>query len=456
MTRQVLCVAAALAATPADLHSAVRTFDVCLVAGLAEAESCLREQHFPVGLLLLDGWTGPLAELDHFLRRHSQSRWIALFRPEALEQAPFRQLVHDHCVDFHTWPLDAARLSHTVGHALGLAALSGRAPSAQVCQALRLTGRSQAIVLLRQQILKVAGADAPVLIWGESGTGKELVARAIHENSGRGDGPFVPINCGAIPASLVQSELFGYEKGAFTGAGAGKCGLIESASGGSIFLDEIGDLPLELQANLLRFLQEKTIYRVGGTRSVPVDARVIAASHVKLGDAVERGLFREDLFYRLNVLTLQVPPLRERRDDVVALAEEVFHSYATERARGVRGFSSAALRALRAHDWPGNVRELLNRVRRAAVMADGALIQPHDLELDGVDNTADAEDLDTARAGAERRALQGRIDAGHSITSVARELGVSRMTLYRLMAKHGIQRPSRHKDVTSPYEPDSL
>ena len=443
MTRQVLCVAATTAGLPADLFAAVQSFDVCLAAGLAEAAAALREQHYPVGLLVLDGWNGPLKELDHFLRRHSRPRWVAMFGPQALEQAPFRQLVHDHCVDFHTWPLDAARLGHTLGHALGLAALSGSAQAADVCQTMRLTGHSPAITLLRQQILKVAGADAPVLIWGESGTGKELVARAIHEHSGRSDGPFVPINCGAIPASLVQSELFGYEKGAFTGAGAGKVGLVESASGGSIFLDEIGDLPLELQANLLRFLQEKTIYRVGGTRSVPVDARVIAASHVKLADAVERGHFREDLFYRLNVLTLQVPALRERREDVVALAEDVFHSYATERARRVRGFSSSALRALRAHDWPGNVRELLNRVRRAAVMADGALIQPHDLELDGQDCLAGAEDLGTARASAERLALQGRIDAGHSITAVARELGVSRMTLYRLMAKHGIQRPSR-------------
>ncbi|WP_028105207.1 sigma-54 dependent transcriptional regulator [Pseudoduganella violaceinigra] len=443
MTRQVLCVAATTAALPAELLAAVQTFDVCLVAGMDEAAACLREQHFPVGLLLLDGWHQPFGELDHFLRRHSRPRWVALFRSEALEDAPIRQLVHEHCVDFHTWPLDPGRLSHTLGHALGLAALGDGTPLAAACRDMRLTGHSRAIGLLRQQILKVAGADAPVLIWGESGTGKELVARAIHEHSGRANGPFVPINCGAIPASLVQSELFGYEKGAFTGAGPGKCGLVESASGGAIFLDEIGDLPLELQANLLRFLQEKTIYRVGGTRSVPVDVRVIAASHVKLAEAVERGHFREDLFYRLNVLTLQVPALRERRDDVVALAEEVFHSYATERARGVRGFSNSALRALRAHDWPGNVRELLNRVRRAAVMADGALIQPQDLELDGAGATLTAEDLDSARAGAERLALQGRLDAGLSVTSVARDLGVSRMTLYRLMAKHGIQRPSR-------------
>lgn len=444
MTRQVLCITGPPYVMAADLQAAIGQFDVCLVAGLAAAASALEGQPIPVGLLVLEDWDGPLGELDHFLRRHSRLRWIALFRPQALQDAPFRQLVHDHCVDFHTWPLDPARLSHTIGHALGLAALGQRAQDAEAC-AMRLTGNSPAIALLRQQILKVAGADAPVLIWGESGTGKELVARAIHEHSGRADGPFVPINCGAIPASLAQSELFGYEKGAFTGAGAGKTGLVESASGGTVFLDEIGDLPLELQANLLRFLQEKIIYRVGGTRSVAVDVRVIAASHVKLPEAVERGHFREDLFYRLNVLTLQVPALRERREDVVALAEEVFHGYATERARGVRGFSSSALRALRSHDWPGNVRELLNRVRRAAVMADGALIQPHDLELEVASraSAAPGEALDSARERAERQALQSQLDAGHSITAVARELGISRMTLYRLMAKHGIQRPAR-------------
>lgn len=444
MTRQVLCITGPPHVLPGELQAALGAFAMCQAAGLAAATASLQGQHFPVGVLVLDGWPAPLGELDHFLRCHNRPRWVAVFRPEALQDAAFRQLVHDHCVDFHTWPLDPARLSHTLGHALGLAALGHCAEVAET-RAMRLTGNSPAIVLLRQQIMKVAVADAPVLIWGESGTGKELVARALHEHSGRADGPFVPINCGAIPASLVQSELFGYEKGAFTGAGVGKTGLIESASGGTIFLDEIGDLPLELQANLLRFLQEKTIYRVGGTRSVPVDARVIAASHVKLAEAVERGHFREDLFYRLNVLTLQVPALRERREDVVALAEEVFHGYATERARGLRGFSSAALRAMRSHDWPGNVRELLNRVRRAAVMADGALIQPHDLELEAPGRTAAAsgEALDSARERAERLALQSQLDAGQSITAVARELGISRMTLYRLMAKHGLQRPVR-------------
>ncbi|WP_371866548.1 sigma-54 interaction domain-containing protein [Pseudoduganella dura] len=310
--------------------------------------------------------------------------------------------------------------------------------------ASRLTGNSEAIARLRRQLLKVAAADAPVLIWGESGTGKELAARAVHDGSARDKGPFVPINCGAIPASLVQSELFGHERGAFTGAGKARAGLIESAAGGSVFLDEIGDLPLDMQANLLRFLQEKTIYRLGGTRPLPVDVRVIAASHVRLDEAVARGTFREDLYYRLNVLTLEMPALRERRDDVPVLAETFFRDHARERSAHVRGFSSGALEAMRAHHWPGNVRELHNRVRRAAVMAEGRLIMPHDLGLDAAAMPTLA--LHGARVQAERRAIEAGLGAGKSITHVARELGVSRMTVYRLMAKHSINPRARKRD----------
>ncbi|HEX5344827.1 MAG TPA: sigma-54 dependent transcriptional regulator, partial [Duganella sp.] len=302
-----------------------------------------------------------------------------------------------------------------------------------------------AILRLRRQIVKVASASAPVLIWGESGSGKELAAQAVHAHSARRKGPFVPINCGAIPAALIQSELFGHERGAFTGAARDKRGLIESAQGGSIFLDEIGDLPMELQANLLRFLQEKTIYRVGGTRSIAVDARVIAASHVNLAQAVQRGAFREDLYYRLNVLALDVPPLRERRDDLLPLAEHFFHTFASERAPRVRGFSSGAAQAMRDYHWPGNVRELINRVRRAMVMAEGRLIQPQDLGLGAAAATAAAPvQLDDARIRAERDAIDASLlRAGRNITLAARDLGVSRMTLYRLLAKHGMSAPSR-------------
>jgi transcriptional regulator with PAS, ATPase and Fis domain len=282
-----------------------------------------------------------------------------------------------------------------------------------------------------------------VLIWGESGTGKELVARAVHKHSPRADAPFVPVNCGAIPSSLIQAELFGYERGAFTGAVRDKCGLIEAASNGTIFFDEIGDLPLDMQSNLLRFLQERTIHRLGATRSRQVDVRVIAATHVRLIDAVRAGRFREDLFYRLNVLTLETPPLRQRREDIVPLAQHYFSVFAAERAVGVKGFARDALRAISEYAWPGTVRELVNRVRRASVMAEGRLIRASDLGLDGASARNSAEDLGCAVTRAERIAIETRLEAGKSMTSVARELGVSRMTLYRLMSKHGIELPTR-------------
>jgi DNA-binding NtrC family response regulator len=361
--------------------------------------------------------------------------------------------VADHLCDFHTLPLDPGRLSHTLGHAWGCAQLRERphptavgphvtAAGRRAPADMALTGDSGAIARLRQQIAKVAATTAPVLIWGESGTGKELTARAIHDHSARAGGPFVPVNCGAMPASLIQSELFGHERGAFTGATRDKRGLIEAAAGGTLFLDEIGDLPLEMQSNLLRFLQEKTIHRVGATRSVAVDARVIAASHVKLALAVARGTFREDLFYRLNVLTLDVPPLRERKDDLVVLAHHFFTVFSSERAPRLKGFSSKALQAIRRHDWPGNVRELINRVRRAMVMAEGRLIGPHDLGLELCPVAADApvDALGGARERAECDTIRASLERnGANISQAARELGVSRMTLYRLLAKHGMR-----------------
>ncbi|TWI43672.1 DNA-binding NtrC family response regulator [Pseudoduganella flava] len=430
----------------AALGVAAIDFIVTAAHDPAHARALLRERPMPVGAIVLDRAVpdGRLrGDLDAFLREHWWMRWVALCRPAALEEPGVRRLIHDYCIDFHTLPADPVRLRYTLGHAHGIAALHDSDPGAGL-HTLRLTGNSAPIARLRQQLLKVAAADAPVLIWGESGTGKELAARAVHENSARAAGPFVPINCGAIPASLVQSELFGHERGAFTGAGKARHGLIESAADGSVFLDEIGDLPLEMQANLLRFLQEKTIHRLGGTRPLPVDVRVIAASHVRLQDAVARGAFREDLYYRLHVLTLEMPALRERRDDVVALAETFFRDHARERSAHVKGFTGAALEALRAHHWPGNVRELHNRVRRAAVMAEGRLITPQDLGLSEAD-AAPAAALHGARKEAERQAIEAGLGAGKSITHVARELGVSRMTLYRLIAKHSIVVPARKR-----------
>jgi len=278
-----------------------------------------------------------------------------------------------------------------------------------------------------------------VLISGESGSGKELAARAIHEASARAAGPFVPVNCGAIQASLIQSELFGYSRGAFTGAARERRGFFEAANHGTLFLDEIGDLPLDLQINLLRFLQEATITPVGSTQSIPVDVRIVAATNVNIGAAIISGAFREDLFYRLNVLPLQVPPLRERKEDIEPLALHFFDKFAHEKNPRLKGFTQRALVLMQAHDWPGNVRELINCVRRAMVMADGRLIKPKDLGLPEDALHQHREDLTETRTRAERGAIFVSLQhTGRNVTQAAKQLGVSRMTLYRLMAKHGI------------------
>jgi len=289
------------------------------------------------------------------------------------------------------------------------------------------------------QIKRIAKVDAPVLIRGESGSGKEMAAQAIHQLSARASGPFVAVNCGAMHPSLIQSELFGHMKGSFTGASRDERGFIEAADGGTVFLDEIGDLPLDLQVNLLRFLQEMTINRIGSTRSIRVDVRVIAATNVDLDKAVLAGKFREDLFYRLNVLPLHMPPLRERKSDVALLAQHFFTKYVHDKSPRLRGFSRRSLAAMEAHDWPGNVRELINRVRRAMVMSEGRLITPVDLGLEERSEAPLQDALDEARTEAERSAISCSLQsAGRNVSLAARQLGVSRMTLYRLMAKHSI------------------
>ena len=439
--RQVLCVTMKYSdrAWVQDLSAA--GWNVHEASDLTTAHRLLQEQAFTVGLLVPGKINDDAcASLDAFLRAHQAPEWVGAFDPEVLATPRCRDLIVDHLFDHHTTPIDAARLAMTIGHAQGHANLrhASRAGPAQAAD-VSIVGESSAAKLLLRQIRRVAKVDAPVLVCGESGSGKELTALAIHRHSSRADGPFVPVNCGAIQATLIQSELFGHAKGAYTGASAEGRGLIEAASGGTIFFDEIGDLSLELQINLLRFLQEKTINRVGSTKSIHVDARVIAATHVDLEKAVAAGRFREDLFYRLNVVPLRVPSLQERLPDVGLLAAHFFEQFSNEKSPQLKGFSRRAIVAMGAHNWPGNVRELINRIRRAMVMAEGRLISPADLGLEEHAEAPGWDALEQARTRAERGAISVSLtQAGKNVTEAAKQLGVSRMTLYRLMAKHGI------------------
>jgi two-component system, NtrC family, response regulator len=305
-----------------------------------------------------------------------------------------------------------------------------------------LLGAGPRMQTVFDSIRKVATTEAPVLILGESGTGKEMTARAIHQRSARKDGPFVAINCSAIPETLIESELFGHEKGAFTGAHAQRKGRIESAGGGTLFLDEIGEIPLQLQVKLLRFLQEQCIERVGGRQVIPVDTRVIAATNADLKKGMAGGTFREDLYYRLAVVQLTLPPLRERGDDALLLAKAFLQRFTAETGKESLSFAPDALRAIRQHSWPGNVRELQNRVRRGVIMTGGKRLSAEDLELAHVGTQGAHASLKEAREALEREMIREALRKhGGKIAGASVELGISRPTLYELMAKLGVERP---------------
>ncbi|MDW5443149.1 sigma-54 dependent transcriptional regulator [Polaromonas sp. SM01] len=438
--RNILCVTLGEDAGGVAQHLLGGGWQVVQASDLAAASRIQAHQHFPVSLLVMGKARAvPDRLLEACVKASNGSEWVAVCEAQALESPGFRDLVLNCFFDHQILPLDWHDLALMLEHAGQRAMLrSQHHTHLHAADTLGMVGQGPAITRLREQIRKVAATDAPVLIGGESGSGKELAARAIHQCSHRAAGPFVAVNCGAIAPTLIHSELFGHERGAFTGASAQRHGLIETANGGTVFLDEIGDLPLELQTNLLRFLQEKTINRVGAVRSLPVDARVVAASHVDLAEAVAIGRFREDLFYRLNVLPIEVPSLRHRIEDVPILAEHFFQSCVGESASRVKGFTRQALAALTAHSWPGNVRELYNRVQRAVIMTDQRLIAPADLGLAESDHAVGIG-LDAARTMAERDAICLTLTrVGRNITHAARELGISRMTLYRLMDKHSI------------------
>lgn len=293
-----------------------------------------------------------------------------------------------------------------------------------------------------KKIEKIAPSDISVLLLGESGTGKELLARSLYELGSNKDGPFVAINCAAIPENLLESELFGYEKGAFTGAAKQTLGKIEMASGGTLFLDEIGDLPMSLQAKLLRFLQERVIERVGGRQEIQVDLRVVCATHQDLKDKIEKGEFREDLYYRLSEISIEIPPLRERAGDAVLLAQYFLNQLQQEGKR--KKLHESAIRAIEQHDWPGNARELENRIKRAVILADEDFIRPSDLELSepSKEGTSSSSSLNLkiVRQQAEHNAIvQALSRCDGNLTQAAKLLGVSRPTVYDLIQRYGIK-----------------
>ena len=302
-----------------------------------------------------------------------------------------------------------------------------------------MIGTSQKMQDVFSAIRKVATTDAPVLIRGESGTGKELVARAIHRLSIRASKPFIPINCSAIPENLIESEFFGHEKGTFTGAHVQRKGRFEMAEGGTLFLDEIGDLPLTIQVKLLRFLQEKTIERVGGREQIEVDTRIIAATNRDLEEAMQNSAFRDDLFYRISVINISLPPLRERSADIVLLAKTFLDRYANESKKKIKGFSSQVIETLERYAWPGNVRELENRIKRAVIMSEGKKITLEDLEMQSVAGVKENILLKDAREHLEKELILKAIARNeNNLTKAASDLGISRPTLYDLMGKLGI------------------
>ena len=289
-------------------------------------------------------------------------------------------------------------------------------------------------------IEKVAPSDVTVLLLGASGTGKERVAQALHERSPRAKQRMVAINCAAIPENLLESELFGYEKGAFTGAVKQTQGKIEYANGGTLFLDEIGDLPLALQSKLLRFLQERVIERVGGREEIPINVRIICATHQDLQGKIADGSFREDLYYRISEITIKIPAVKDRDGDALVLAKSFLNRFCQEQGRTIRGFDRDATAAIETHAWPGNVREIESRVKRAIIMADGTYITPDDLELDVVETESTPLNLKQVREEAELRAIQrALVSADDNISEAAKLLGVTRPTLYSLVEKYNLK-----------------
>jgi two-component system NtrC family response regulator len=346
--------------------------------------------------------------------------------------------------DFHQKPFDPEMLGLVIERAFYLHALQQENRNllqTQVDSPLSgIISRDPGLLKVCRNVEKVAPSDVTVMLLGDSGTGKELLAKALHQLSSRQGRRFMAINCAAIPENLLESELFGYEKGAFTGAVKQTLGKIELANGGTFFLDEVGDLPMSLQAKLLRFLQERVIERIGGRDEIPVDVRIVCATHQNLKDLIQAGRFREDLYYRLSEIVVTIPPLRERVGDAALLAHHFKNKFSAHEGRSSLNFSPEALAAIESHSWPGNVRELENCIKRAVIMADGPQISADDLGLQASHATEEPINLRKVREEAEYKALVkalARVDG--NVVKAAELLGISRPTIYDLMSRHGIK-----------------
>ncbi len=427
----------------ASLHLPAWTFD--RITSASSNQTLLKQGLYRIGVALLpNSLTEEQREqIEALLGADKHLSWVALVNPANFEDLEFRRLIYEHFYDYFSLPLDdnCTHLKHALGHLYGMSMLRDLEQEILLpIEECQMVGGTKQFLAIFDLIRRVAAVEAPVLIRGETGVGKEMIARAIHQRSKQHAGPFVAVNCGALPESLIYAELFGYEKGAFTGAYKRKIGRIESAQSGTIFLDEIGDLPPQLQVYLLRFLEQKTIERLGGNQSVAVNARVLAATHVNLEQAVIDGRFREDLYYRLNVLNIDVPCLAERGSDIELLARYFLHKFAKEQESSVRGFTHQAIAAMLRYSWPGNVRELINRIRRALVMSENHMITPRDLGLEESEELLEVKPLEQVRAHAEELAVRSCLN--HSMNNVSHAsklLGVSRVTLYRIMDKYGIR-----------------
>ena len=410
----------------------------------AEAQSLNGRDQFLVGIVVFPRNEAVCRECEQAVASLSDVRWIAILEQGAVAREATKRLIAERLHDFQTLPINIERLSIVLGHAYGVARLERELrESAQLVATGRfgMIGDSPVMRNLYRVVQRAADTDMPVLITGQTGTGKEMVARAIHSTSSRASGPFVALNCSAIPASLIQSELFGHEKGAFTDAFERKIGHIESAAGGTLLLDEIGDMPLEAQSTLLRFLEDKIVARLGGTGTRRVDVRVIASTNKDLKRAIETRHFRLDLYHRLAVLTVRVPDLHSRDGDVEILAKHFLGEAVKATRSSIVGFTKSALDLLRRHDWPGNVRELRARVFQAAVLCKGRYVTRGDLNISGPPTVAIAATLKDALEDTERLILLSTLTRNQwNVSQAARDLGISRMTLYRLMAKHSVAR----------------